>query len=242
MSRYYDAANKCIVKIESATPGRYISRDHYDEISMYIKDSFLYDHKSLLEGFNLYQILTPRMQTKFINHFFADFMKKFENFIGPCEEGFRNELIIQMNVRRLEPNQEVVAHGSRFDKLYFIVDGKIDLITQPDQVNFLAMHPGMVFGDYSILFDLKSNITWKTPDVQLNDSEQDMDENLTKFLCCDKQIFISLCELYSKTYDALRVLAIEKRDIIGFFCSKARTITDMKVPGIPVGLSSSPLR
>ena len=154
-----------------------------------------------------------------MNTVFKDFMRKFDHFLGPCEEGFRNELIIQMFTASFQPNVEIVYCGQRFNRLYFALDGKIDLVTHHDKIKFLQMSPGAVIGDYCLIFDLKSNITWKTPDLLLDSWEHDAytEESMTNFMCCNKSTFIDLCELYPRTCRALRDLAIEKRDIIQFF-------------------------
>ena len=60
------------------------------------------------------------------------------------------------------------------------------------------MTPNAVFGDYGVLFNLKSNVVWRTPELKLNKSYlelfdgnvmEDNDVTLTNFMCCDGDIF-----------------------------------------------------
>ena len=65
-----------------------------DEIRMYVREAFLYDHNLIVESGPFYHMLTTQMQIEFIEKFFSDFISAFDHFLEPCEKGFRNELII----------------------------------------------------------------------------------------------------------------------------------------------------
>ena len=130
---------------------------------MYVRDALMFDHNLIVETHPFYPMLTPPMQTEFIEQLFDDFIKQFDHFIHQCEKGFRNELIIQMYTRRYNPNSEVIHFGQKFTKVYFISSGQIDLITNKGKHKFLQMSKGAVFGHYGVIFGLKSNIMWKTP-------------------------------------------------------------------------------
>ena len=57
----------------------------------------------IIEEAPFYQRLTPKMQSELIEYLFSDYVKKFSHIFAFCEDGFRNELIIQMYSRRLQP-------------------------------------------------------------------------------------------------------------------------------------------
>ena len=103
------------------------------------------------------------------------------------------------------------------------------------------MHSGSVLGDYNLIFDIKSNFTWKTPNVNLADCPQGTytEDDMTNFMCVKEQTLNRLCNLYPKTKRILQELAIEKRDIIQFFLQKSVKFAEMDVSGIPIGLTRS---
>lgn len=57
---------------------------------------------------------------------------------------------------------------------------------------YLPQHS--IFGDYQILFDLKSNIVFKTAKLPHD----------TRFMCVSKKVFLRLCELFPITADNLK--------------------------------------
>ena len=83
-----------MAKIQKCTPGMYLSTHQYDDMSFYVWDAFLHDHSKIVEDYDLYQKLTPRMQTQLIGTIFKDFIRRFDHLLSPCELGFRNELVI----------------------------------------------------------------------------------------------------------------------------------------------------
>ena len=82
-----------MLKLQSQTE-IYISAVQTMYIRHYIKDAFEGDFNLIVEEYPFYQMLTPRMQTDLINHLFKDFKDTFIHFLGPCEQGFQNELVI----------------------------------------------------------------------------------------------------------------------------------------------------
>ena len=152
-----------------------------------------------------------------------------------------------MYTRRYRPREEVIHYWQRFDKIYFLTEGKLDLHTHMNKVKFLELKPNSVFGDYGLLFNLRSNVTWKTPDIKMDQSylelaegwAKDSEATLTNFMCVDGDIFNNLCELYPNTAQIVRDIAIEKRDIIQYFYKQALRIWDIDVSGVPRGLCNS---
>jgi hypothetical protein len=53
----------------------------------------------IIEEYEFYQKLTPRMQTELISYLFKDFRNNFKHLFDWCEEGFVNSLIINCYVR-----------------------------------------------------------------------------------------------------------------------------------------------
>ena len=66
-------------------------------------ESFSSDINMIVEEFDFYQQLPPKMQTELIEYLFYDMLDRFKHMFSFCEEGFRNELIILMFSRKENP-------------------------------------------------------------------------------------------------------------------------------------------
>ena len=75
---------------------------------------------------------------------------------------------------------------------------------------FMELPRFSVFGDYQILYKLKSNIVFKTAYANNRLSRE---QNTTFLMCVEKRTFLDLCELYPKTAEDLKVRALEKRQV-----------------------------
>ena len=130
--------------------------------------------------------MTPKMQTDLIKstRVFREFEKAFNHFFDECERGFTNELIINMYCRINQPGETVIGYKGNVKEMYFIRQGvvevlnpefdnpkkeqatenqrldKVDKMYQDQPILYLPKFS--YFGDYQILFDLKSNIKFKT--------------------------------------------------------------------------------
>lgn len=66
-----------------------------------VENAMQYDFNLMIEDFQLYGMITPKMQNELIDQCFEDFIERFEPFLKECELGFRNELIVNMYIRRI---------------------------------------------------------------------------------------------------------------------------------------------
>jgi hypothetical protein len=62
-----------IKKIERSNKPYYIPPDLYSNIKQYVHDAFMYDFNLIIEEFNFYQQIPPKMQTEIMNTIFKDF-------------------------------------------------------------------------------------------------------------------------------------------------------------------------
>ena len=83
------------MKLELADE-RHISPVLYRDIMRNVEDAFSLDYNMLIEEFNFYHMLPPKMQTDLVEFLFHDFKSKFAAFFDPCEVGFTNELIVNL--------------------------------------------------------------------------------------------------------------------------------------------------
>ena len=99
--------------------------------------SFSRDHNMIIEEFDFYQRLSPKMQTQLIEYCFVDTLKMFNHFFAFCEEGFRNEIVIQMYHRQTEPGCDIIWYGNRNCSVKFLIEGKVDIYSH-DGTKFLS--------------------------------------------------------------------------------------------------------
>lgn len=69
------------------------------------------------------------------------------------------------------------------------------------------------FGDYQILYNLKSNIVFRTLLNSPEDKKYKANEPMPDiiFMCISKEILISLCDLFPQTADNIKRRSLERR-------------------------------
>ena len=182
------------------------------------------------------------MQTELIEKTkqFMDFQNSFSHFFEECEQGFRNEFLINMYCRICNPGQTVIAYKSNVKEVYFIKQGVVEVYNhyndyidggivsdgeaeprKPNKRNIGTMKPILYlpkfsyFGDYQILFNLKSNLEFKTfsPDSLDNKAIKSQLNTLPYiiFMCVKDETFQDLCSLFPLTAKNLKQKALERR-------------------------------
>jgi hypothetical protein len=89
-----------ILRIQKADEEILLPYELQRDIIRFEKDAFLFDFNLIIENFQFYQKLNPQLQNKLITTLFDEFIAKFYHFFENCQNGFRNELIINMYSRR----------------------------------------------------------------------------------------------------------------------------------------------
>ena len=164
-----DSLDMWIKKIEKSNKPFHIQPTLYNDIRKYVEQAFLYDFNLVIEEFQFYQQITPKMQTDLIQNtrVFKEFERSFNHFFEECERGFTNELIIQMYCRISTPGKCVISYKSNVKEMYFIRQGLVEVYNnENDELDkekpILYLPKFSYFGDYQILYNLKSNIVFKT--------------------------------------------------------------------------------
>lgn len=188
-----------IKKIERSNKPLHIQPDLYYNIQTFVSNAFLHDFNMIIEEFPFYQQISPSMQSELMDTIFKDFYTSFKHFFGLCERGFMNELIINMYFRIYPPDTMIVSHGQKFLELYFIRSGEIHLQNKFAK-EFLVLPSNSFFGEYQILFELQSNIIFKTSSTLE-----------TRFMCVQKKILLNLCEMFPGTCAKLKLMGLERR-------------------------------
>ena len=57
------------------------------------------DFNLIIEEGPFFSMMTPKMQTDLMETLFSDFINEFSHFFDSCEQGFMNEVIINMFAR-----------------------------------------------------------------------------------------------------------------------------------------------
>jgi hypothetical protein len=151
-----------ILKVEKSLENKYIHCKLYDTILNTIEIAMEHDFNMIVEEFNFYNQLTPRLQNDVINALFTDFFEQFEHFFSYCGVGFRNEFIVNMLSRIYKPGMVVINPRERLNYIYFIAKGFVTFYDSDDldkKSPHAQMTEGSWFGDSNVLFDLKSNYT-----------------------------------------------------------------------------------
>lgn len=117
-----DSLDMWIKKIEKSNKPFHIQPSLYNDIRKYVEQAFMYDFNLVIEEFDFFQQITPKMQTDIIQKTkqFNEFERCFNHFFEECERGFSNELIINMYCRIQYPGKPVISHKSHVKELYFI--------------------------------------------------------------------------------------------------------------------------
>jgi hypothetical protein len=96
-----------------------------------------------------------------VNTIFYDFQKSFAHFFDEIDQYFINELIVNMYTNIIDGGSTIVKYGEKFQALYFIMSGGVTCFLSGGYRDFLFLPPDHTFGDYQIIFNLKSNCVYK---------------------------------------------------------------------------------
>jgi signal-transduction protein with cAMP-binding, CBS, and nucleotidyltransferase domain len=165
----------------------------------------MYDFNLVIEEFVFYQQITPKMQTELIQNtrVFQEFEKSFNHFFDECERGFTNELIINMFCRLYTPGKTVISYKSNVKEMYFIRQGLVEVYNNENDEKvkekpILYLPKFSYFGDYQILYNLKSNIVFRTLAHSNEDKKNGTAEPMPDiiFMCISKTELQELCDLF----------------------------------------------
>ena len=71
-----------------------------------------------------------------------------------------------MFARNYKPGVEIQPYGRRCEEVVLILEGHIEMFLRSDALDdpypFMRLPPNCIFNDYQLLFDLKSNIAFKS--------------------------------------------------------------------------------
>ena len=222
MSAKLDEMSLWMKRIERSYKPYYMPNPLARRIQDTVEEAFRSDFNLIVEEFDLYQRLTPKMQTELIHKLFSKFIARFKYFFNSCEVGFRNEFVIWMFARKHTAGAVIQSYGKEVDEIIFLTDGQVDLYTKPgiDGQKFMQLPCDSIFNDYQAIFKLKSNIDYRayTPPYENEAQFQTGETTNTMNLAADK--FEELLDLYEGTAENLKLRALEKRSIFMYYKNK----------------------
>ena len=83
--------------LENSKNPEMLSKELYECIKKDLINSFSNDTKQIIEEFDFYWKLTPKMQGELINHIFKDFLASISGVFDGCDSQFMNNFIIRLN-------------------------------------------------------------------------------------------------------------------------------------------------
>ena len=87
------------------------------------------DFNLIIEEAPFYYMITTKMQTELVNLLFKGGFTKFHHFFSQCEQGFLNEIIVSMSMRRMFDDEEIFLSGFKIEEVVFVREGAINLET-----------------------------------------------------------------------------------------------------------------
>lgn len=216
-----DQLDMWIKKIEKSNKPFHIQPYLYNDIKQYINQAFLYDYNLVIEEFQFFQQITPKMQTELIlsTYQFKKFEKNFNHFFEECEQGFVNELIIRLYCRIQNPGKTVISYKSSVKEMYFINSGQVEVFNQENdelrkEEPILYLPKYAYFGDYQILYNLKSNLQFRTMEPEPSKKDEDISmtpESTIYFMCIEKEGLLYLCDVFPQTAENIKRRSKERR-------------------------------
>ena len=104
-----------------------------------------------------------------------------------------------------------------------ITEGQVEMKTK-EGTTFMILPEDSLFNEYTLIFDLKSNIIFKSfmPTFESLEYERNA-ENMTRTMNLDAETFKDLLEMYPDTAKNLTLRALEKRSIFMYYKQKVTT-------------------
>lgn len=180
-------------KLEKARSKNF-SKQLYDSIKEYTEISYYYDF-ILIQNNEFFNQLKPRIRHRLVNALFSSFISNFfymfndAEFEAGCE--FTSNFLSNIFSRLYLPENNIVDYGDSFTELIMIQEGVVSLQLRlipndsRSEQEFFVLPTFSYFGDYQILFDLKSQIIYRAKE-----------NKLLITLCLSKEKLLELMEDY----------------------------------------------
>lgn len=123
-----------------------------------------------------------------------------------------------MYCRIYTPGKTVISYKANVKEMYFIRQGLVEVFNNENDEHIkekpiLYLPKFSYFGDYQILFNLKSNIVFKTLAHTTDDKKGMSNEPMPDiiFMCIEKKLLLEFCDLFPQTAENIKRRALERR-------------------------------
>lgn len=170
------------------------TKQMYDSIKVYTEQSYKFDF-NLINQEEFFGYLKPRIRHRLVQILFSPFTVNFsymfkDDFFESGAE-FKNDFLTNIYSRLYLPRNDIINIGDSFSELFMIQQGCVNLFVKykDDAIDhdyqFFTLPTFSYFGDYQILYNLKSQIQYKADKCAL-----------LICLCIKKDILMELMETY----------------------------------------------
>jgi hypothetical protein len=123
-----------------------------------------------------------------------------------------------MFCRIQNPGKTVISYKSNVKEMFFIRQGLVEVYNnENDEAQkdkpILYLPKYSYFGDYQILYNLKSNLVFKTlahtPEEKKGGSTEQLPDII--FMCCSNEHLTEFCELFPQTAENIKRRSLQRR-------------------------------
>lgn len=112
----------------------------------------------------------------------------------------------------------MISYKSNVKEIYFIRQGLVEVFNNENdekdkETPILYLPKYSYFGDYQILYELKSNLVFKTVASSQDDKKNGTTEKTPEviFMCIKQEDLLNLCALFPQTAENIKKRALERR-------------------------------
>ena len=135
----------------------------YDSIKDFVEKSFYFDY-NLIRSQEFFDQLKPKIRYRLVKELFNNFYKNFEYMFDDDDYGFEAgreficDFLSNLYSRIYLPGNEIIQYGDTFPEMYMIQEGIVVLSLKGigAENDFFILPTYSYFGDFQILYDLKS--------------------------------------------------------------------------------------
>jgi hypothetical protein len=121
----------------------------FQTINKNFEDSLQYNYNLLVDEFEFFSQLPPRMQSDLVRLIFKSFLNRFDYFFDSLDSGFVNEIVVNMYAKTYQPGDDIVTPGQRVDAIMFVLQGQLQICEKNgEQEPFCVLPTNSFFGEY----------------------------------------------------------------------------------------------
>ena len=141
----------------------------YDNIKDFVEKSFYFDF-NLIRKDEFYDQMKPKIRFELVKTLFSQFKSNFDYMFNDTQFGFEGgseficDFLSNLYSRIYLPGEEIIQYGESVAELYMIQEGIVILSLKGVGVEneFFLLPTYSYFGCFQILYDLKSQIVYKS--------------------------------------------------------------------------------